>query len=142
MSHRLFAIGLAIAISTPALAAEPPATLKDCRAITDSAQRLTCYDALPLEAPAKSWTERFGLASTPSEPAEGAISSHIAGRFEGWGPSTVFTLANGQQWRVSDGSSAYYVKQDPKVVVSRGMLGGYRLEVEGLNKVAGVKRIK
>lgn len=141
MSHHLFVIGLALATSLPALAADAPATLKDCRAITDSAQRLACYDALPLEAPAKSWTERFGLA-TPSEPAEGEISSHIAGQFQGWGPSTVFTLANGQQWRVSDGSSAYYIKQDPKVVVSRGLLGGYRLEVEGLNKVAGVKRVK
>ncbi|MCA0175321.1 MAG: hypothetical protein LCH73_03380 [Proteobacteria bacterium] len=130
------------ALTLLALAATAQAqnkTLTECRAIADATQRLACYDALAL--PAVVAAQRFGLEGQPDPAAPDEVRSQIMGAFEGWGPTTIFTLANGQRWRVSDGSSAYWRVQDPKVTISRGMLGGFNFQIEGLNKTAKVRRV-
>lgn len=113
--------------------------LAACRAMTDAGQRLACYDALPL--PAQAAATRFGLEQKAPADAPDEVRSQIKGLFEGWGPNTVFTLTNGQRWRVSDGSSAVWRKQDPQVTISRGLLGSFNFQVEGLNKTAKVRRV-
>ena len=150
----LFACGLLFA---GAAFADDAAILK-CRAQTDTARRLACYDAMPLgaapaaaaaaaPAPAASPEQSFGLspaAQKPKSADESRIRSTVAGRFDGWGPGSTITLANGQVWRVTDGSEAVMrPMQDPKVEISRGLLGAaYFLQVEGYNNSARVKRVK
>ncbi len=141
--------------------------LRSCRALADKDARLACYDALPLAAevrttpaaPAPAPTPAPAAASTSAASAGGladwfgfsadrrqqpaqpeAIETSIVGRFEGWRPKQLITLANGQVWRISDDSSAFYELQSPRVTVRRGVLGAYYLEVEGVNQSPRVRR--
>jgi len=62
----------------------------------------------------------------------GEIESRIAGEFTGWEGHTVFTLENGQRWRVANGGQ--YVTDPlshPKVRIYPATLGGFWLVVEG-----------
>lgn len=153
----LFAAGAALA--------DDAAVLK-CRALPDTAARLACYDAMPVGAPAAAPAvaataaasavpataatpeQRFGLEqvkpaakAAPEEPK--SIESTIAGRFTGWGPSTLFTLANGQVWRVVDGSSAEFpATANQQVRVVRNFFGTMFLEVAGSNQSAKVRRVR
>ncbi len=120
-------------------AAADDAALRACRAMADTAARLACYDALPLAAAlGAALTQGFGR-ERKDDVAE--IVSHIPGLFEGWGPRTRFTLANGQVWQVEDGSSGVYALRDPKVTVRRAALSGFELEVEGAKRVPRVRRV-
>jgi hypothetical protein len=101
----------------------------------------------PAAAPAASPEQGFGLRPVvkkkqqDTEPA--SIRSSVAGRFDGWSPGTVFTLANGQAWKVTDDTDAVLpVMQNPKVEITRGMLGAYFLQVEGHTNSARVARVK
>lgn len=157
----LFAAGAALA--------DDAAVLK-CRALPDTAARLACYDAIPVGAPAAvpavaataaapavpavpaaaaaTPEQRFGLEqvkpaakAAPEEPK--SIESTIAGRFTGWGPSTLFTLTNGQVWRVVDGSSAEFpATTNQQVRIVRNFFGTMFLEVAGSNQSAKVRRVR
>ena len=75
------------------------------------------------------------------EPA--SIRSSVVGRFDGWVPGTIFTLANGQAWKVTDDADAVLpIMQDPKVEITRGLLGAYFLQVEGHTNSARVARVR
>ncbi len=82
----------------------------------------------------------FGLESRRSAVQD--ISSTLPGPFEGWDSTTRFTLANGQIWQVSDGTSASYYLRSPKVTVRRAALGSFRLEIEGVNQAPRVQRVE
>jgi hypothetical protein len=144
------------AMSVPAWADE--SAFAACQRINDRAERYACYDALPLPAgvsrvapaqpaqPARTGADGFGLeqqrlAAAVAQGPE-SLESTIPGRFEGWGPNTRFTLANGQVWQVVDGSSAYFPKESPRVTIKRGMLGTFFLSVDGLNRSPKVKRMQ
>jgi len=136
------------------------AGLADCRAIADAQARLACYDGLPL--PAVAPAAAVAASTTPTaapapakEPAGGwfglsrrsadedkAVTSTIPGHFTGWQPGKRFKLANGQVWRISDDSSAYYEANDPKVTITPGILGSYYLKIEGLNESPHVRRVE
>ena len=142
------------------------AGLRRCRALADSAARLTCYDALPLDtqaaarqapapvaapgraspgsapsAAARSTEARFGLASPPTEELP-AIESHIPGLFEGWRPNERIRLANGQVWQIADDSTSLLQRREPKVTVRRGALGAFYLDIEGDNRSPRVRRVQ
>jgi hypothetical protein len=77
--------------------------------------------------------------------AEGprSIESTIVGRFDGWTPGSRIKLANGQVWRIIDGSEAVLAPMDnPKVRIVRNVFGTMFLEVEGSNNTAKVKRVE
>lgn len=136
------------------------AGLADCRAIADAQARLVCYDAIPLapapvapvaapaaapatappaaKEPAGGW---FGLSKRTPE-AQTSIVSTIPGHFNGWEPGTRFKLANGQVWRISDDSSAFFQVESPKVTITPGLWGSYYLKIEGLNNSAHVRRVE
>lgn len=78
----------------------------------------------------------FGDAGT--EPVE----STLKGEFRGWSKGTIFTLENGQRWRVIGGD--YYLGKAvaaPRVKVSPGKISGWYLKVEGHNPSAKVQRL-
>ncbi|MBL9204361.1 MAG: hypothetical protein JNN01_04705 [Opitutaceae bacterium] len=61
------------------------------------------------------------------------VETELVGPFAGWSPGTVFSLANGQRWRVV--GSSYVTPKDPaprKVRIVPGMLGSFFLEIEGV----------
>lgn len=154
------ALPLWAGVLTSAWATPGTADWQRCRQVGEAAARLACYDKLadlaaaqpaapvPAATPAapatvKTPTERFGLEQKAAqEGAADTITSVLPGDFEGWDPKTKFTLANGQVWQVTDGSSVYWLAKSPKVTIRRGVLGVFYLEVEGLNSIAKVKRLQ
>ncbi|MFS2028025.1 hypothetical protein [Massilia sp. CT11-137] len=120
------------------------AAILACRKLADGAARLGCYDAIPAEArPAAAAAQAFGLEQkTPEEPAR-SIESTIVGTVAGWGPATLFTLANGQVWKVVDGSSGDLTPvSNPPVKIVRNMFGTLFLEIEGTNASPKVRRVR
>lgn len=75
--------------------------------------------------------------------ARSDISSNIIGEFKGFGGGTIFKLENGQIWQVESGElGGIKAMTNPKVTIRPGLIGGWRLQVEGYNSVAKVKRIQ
>lgn len=71
------------------------------------------------------------------------ISSNIIGDFKGFGGGTILKLENGQVWQVTGGELAgIKAISNPKVSIRPGLMGGWRLQVEGYNSIAKVKRIQ
>jgi hypothetical protein len=124
-----------------------------CAELRESAPRLACYDAQAARlrqapagrSPARRAPERVAAFGAPQRvPAQeiDAVQSRILGLFEGWDPGQVLLLENGQRWRIADGSSATLRLRDPKVTVRRAALGTFRIEFEGSNQTARVKRMQ
>lgn len=136
---------LPLALLTTAAAADD-AALQRCRQIAEPGARLACYDAIavrPAAAPAPVATgANFGFDAAAPRSGPDLIETTIAGRFEGWAPGDHITLANGQVWRVVDGSSAAFGYVDPKVRIRRGLLGAYYLEIEDSNRSPRVVRTR
>ncbi|HUG21447.1 hypothetical protein [Piscinibacter sp.] len=145
-------------LASGSAAADDAAWLR-CRAVADASSRLACYDAVtPAANTAKPGqgdprpgtsagqpqqpAEQFGLETRSRGPAPDEIASRSPGRFDGWGPRSVIKLANGQSWQVSDGSTGVYRLDSPKVKVTRGMLGAFFLEIEGINRSPKVRRLE
>jgi hypothetical protein len=72
------------------------------------------------------------------------IVSTLPGTFTGWQGGEVFTLANGQVWRSTDPGSALRGVNltNPRVTISKGMFGSWRLKVEGYNTSVKVERVE
>lgn len=139
MTFRTTLLALPLLATAGAALADDAAMLA-CRKQADGAARLACYDAIPLRAAAE---QSFGLEQKkPEEPAK-SIESTIVGKFAGWGPSTLFTLANGQVWKVVDGSQADLAPvTNPPVKIVRNMFGTMFLEIEGTNASPKVRRVR
>lgn len=146
------------------------AAIQKCRSLSDASARLACYDAIDVRAPsaaaavapaaaqagavapavaaapapAPNAAREFGLeAKKPKAQEENSVESTIAGTFSGWTPGTQITLANGQVWRVIDGSEAFFGPlSNPKAKVERNYFGTLFLKVEGTNHSAKVRRVK
>jgi hypothetical protein len=153
------ALYLLLLVSTTALADD--AAVRQCRAFGEPAARLACYDAMPLAgtpaaglaaapAPAPAPVARtpeqnFGLETMKKVEADApkGIESTIVGSFDGWGPNSLIKLANGQVWRVVDGSEAVLAPMvNPKVRIDKNFVGTLFLSVEGTNNSAKVRRVK
>lgn len=69
------------------------------------------------------------------------IESRIVGAFKGYGPRTVFHLANGESWKpTNDDVVTVSPIEGPTVVILRDMFG-YKMFVEGASMVR-VKRVQ
>jgi hypothetical protein len=74
--------------------------------------------------------------------ARDLITSNVIGEFKGFSGGTVLKLENGQTWRVESGElSGIKAMTNPKVTIRPGLIDGWRLQVEGYNSVAKVKRV-
>lgn len=117
-----------------------------CRALPDNGQRLACYDAIALGAPARAAATRqeqeksFGLVEKKAE--VDAIESTIPGSFDGWGPNQLITLRNGQVWRVIDDSTGVVYGTDLKVKIERSGLGATFMLISGTTRAPKVKRLR
>ena len=74
------------------------------------------------------------------------IEAKLVGTFNGWSGSTEFRLDNGQVWRQLKNNTRPWKPRDPihepTVTVEKGMMGSYKLHVEGVKRTVQVKRIK
>jgi hypothetical protein len=133
---------LLLGLAAPAQADE--AALQRCRGVAEAAARLACYDAIVVRPAAVAASapvaERFGLPAAAE--AVDRIESRINGRFEGWRGRDRIRLANGQVWQVVDDSTGVYWLDSPRVVVRRGALGSFVLEIEGANRAPRVRRVE
>ncbi len=130
------------------------AAILQCRALSDAGGRLACYDAIQVgvkppvatasAAPARSQEANFGIEAKKQREAEPkSITSTVTGNFEGWGPGSQIRLANGQVWRIIDGSEAVLPRtRDQKVTIERNVFGTLFLKVEGTNSSAKVRRVQ
>lgn len=129
-----------------------------CRETADSASRLACYDAIAVQPTAargaastasidpatarKSLEQSFGIEFNKKFVLD-SIESTIPGTFRGWGPKQRIRLANGQLWAVVDDSEGVMTEiVNPKVVITRGMLGALFMEIEGTRQAPRVHRIQ
>lgn len=80
-------------------------------------------------------------ATAPDREQE-PVRSSIAGEFRGWNSGTVFTLANGESWRVTEGSYSVRPVSNPGVTIRPGVISGWYMEVDGHPVKAKVRRLK
>lgn len=157
-------------LASNAALADDAAVLK-CRTLLDTAQRLACYDAMPVGAAAQASTsapapavpsaaapaaapataaaaartaeQNFGMEKAKKKDEADFMESTVVGTFSGWEGNTTIKLANGQVWRVVDGSSAVLPQQtNPAVRIKRGVFGVLYFQVVGQNPMARVRRIQ
>jgi len=96
-------------------------------------------------APPANTEAAFGLDTIAKERSAElkSIESTVVGKIEGWGPNTRFTLANGQVWRVVDGSSEWFMERtNPAVVLTRNAIGTIFFEVDGAKQPPRVRRVQ
>jgi hypothetical protein len=142
----LIALPLLLAGHAAIAAPADDSAILHCRSLSEAGARLACYDAIPvapvpMPAPAQSFGMETVKRAEPETPK--FIESTIPGKFEGWGPNTQFKLANGQVWRVVDGSSADLAPmQDPQVKIVRNIFGTMFLEIAGTNNSPKVRRVR
>jgi hypothetical protein len=150
------AMPLLLLLLSGAALADDQAILK-CRTLPDTGARLACYDAIQVgarpsvatatpqavavQAPSKE--ENFGMeAKKQREQEPQSVTSTVVGNFEGWGPGSQIRLANGQVWRIIDGSEAVLPRtRDQQVTIERNMFGTLFLMVFGSNSSAKVRRV-
>lgn len=146
---------LALMASTPALAQLE--ALQRCAQEPEAAARLACYDKLlppPVRAGAAgsaspaapalaqaAKADTFGLPQALKGPSP-TVESSVGSDFDGWNANDKIRLANGQVWQVVDGSSVSIAPRVRKVTVRAGPLGGYLLDLEGLNTSPRVRRVQ
>jgi hypothetical protein len=110
-------------------------------------QKLTEVDRVRVETTAKvkaevaaspsaagSLLHRMKVVLTPgTDIAYERVETQLVGTFSGYKPGRVLTLANGQQWRVLEGSWSQGRPTDKvrKVVIEPGALGSFFLNIEG-----------
>jgi hypothetical protein len=134
-----------LAHRAPAAAAQPAAPVQPAAPAQPAAPEQPAAPAATPEA-------RFG-AETLNQPPPGTeppkdvskIEAHIAGPMNGWKPGTIFTLTNGQEWKVTGDDSAYYPDpvDGPAVVIRRGFFtGSYFMEIAGTGRKVKVRRVR
>jgi hypothetical protein len=151
----LFALML---VSTAALADD--AALLKCRQLQDGPVRLACYNAIPLGVtPSVAVTASAAPAAAPAAAVAvkedavqdfgrqkvvvlESIESSIVGEFDGWVPNQRIRLANGQVWRIADGSDESMSATNPKVKLERGAMGAIYMDIDGSRTAPRVKREK
>jgi hypothetical protein len=131
---------LALVACAAAHATPSDQQIADCRAISDDAKRLACYDAL---APAP--TDAFGMSSVPKpvvkdEPDR--IEAHLTGKISGWRNGTRFDLDNGQVWQSIDHDTGDQELDRPAVTIRRNFFGHYWMDLAGSGQSVQVTRIK
>ena len=69
------------------------------------------------------------------------IVSQIQGEFTGWKGKTVFPLKNGQVWQQRIGGQLSHKAVEPKVEITKNLLGFYVMHLVGTSYTVGVKRV-
>ena len=136
-------VRLACYNAIPANAAAPVAAAAAASAAAPAARATAtapAYDTVA--APSRAQLEQmFGQEPPLLQSVRlNSFDTTIAGQFDGWVPGQRIRLANGQIWKVVDGSEDIMDARDPKVTVKRGLLGAIFLDIDGAHRLAKVRR--
>jgi hypothetical protein len=143
------------------------AALQRCRIIPEAAARLACYDAIALPgigsragwgapvptAPVAGPGARqpaagadpaagFGFEQRSAQAAADRLESRIVGKVQEFVQGTRLRLENGQVWQVSETAAGFYNLDNPKVAITRGVLGNFLMSIDGVNATPRVRRIE
>lgn len=159
MLRPLCAAAIIACLSAPAMAQEDD-PYAPCAAMTDSAQRLACFDttyaaqrvviAERAEATEAERAEVFGfreedrVVERAEETAEEVtLSGTVAELLQGSGRSRVIRLDNGQLWREVSGSTLRNRPREGWVAtISRHWSGVYEMRFEGRSGYLRVARVR
>ena len=113
--------------------------LRACRAETDGAKRLACFDremahidepgqpAPAATQPAKPPVERFGLppehSAAPALPSK--LTAHVTSAAQKSQGRYLITLDNGEVWLQTEDSLGFSPRAGSAVTITRGLTGGY-----------------
>lgn len=156
-----------LATVTTGVAQADTAALQRCRIVAEPAARLACYDAIALpgvgsragwgapvaDAPATATTSapaalastpanRFGLEGRATEPAADQLDSRIVGKVEAFPKGTRYRLENGQVWEITEHALGYYQLDNPKVSITRGVMGSFFMRIDGVAATPRVRRLQ
>jgi hypothetical protein len=124
------------AAAAPAAPASAPAS-----EVKAASAPVAAAPAQAAAAPVKA-EQMFGLEEKQKKEID-EIASSIIGKFDGWGPGSLLRLSNGQVWRVADDSGGtMHEKDGPKVIITRGALGSFYMEIEGSRQAPKVTRVR
>jgi len=70
------------------------------------------------------------------------LETSIDGDFDGWVAGQRIRLANGQVWKVVDGSEDTVDLHNPNVTIKRGLFGAIFLDIDGAHRNPKVQRVK
>ena len=111
--------------AAPAVAPASPPSASAARPVSPAARSPKPREAKPAAsggviAQMKGWMKRSAAEPPP------VVESTIAGKFRGWDSRQVFTLANGERWRVAN-AETYYTPavENPRVFIVPATTGGY-----------------
>jgi len=120
--------------ATPAAPAAPAAA---------AAATTPALAAAPASAADPAWA---ALPAKPVLKADGkpadAVETSIEGTFMGWVPGQRIRFANGQVWRIEDGSTEDVDLKNPKAQLRKGLFGAVYLDIEGAARAPRVKRVQ
>ncbi|PWK53419.1 hypothetical protein [Pleionea mediterranea] len=84
----------------------------------------------------------FGLEKEVVNQTPDEITSKAIGEFKSWNKKMQVPLKNGQVWQVKNSRSLYYPVTNPKITISKGVLGSFYMSIEGINRRLKVMRVK
>jgi hypothetical protein len=135
---------LAATLAATAATAADDSPLARCAAMADATARLDCYDALAGRPAADAAPgDAFGLPPPPPPPEPDSVSARLVAAPKSWARGVAVKLDNGQTWKLTGDDRAYYpdLPADAEVVITKGVIGGYWLEVVPVRRRFKVKRI-
>ena len=94
-------------------------------------------------AAAPAGSEEFGKKKKAPADELSSIRARIVGKVTHWQRGTEFKLDNGQVWKAIDPDAGNYpsIPENPEVKISRGIFGGFWLEIVAVNARIKVKRV-
>lgn len=157
MWHQFVFAALVLGAASAAHGKQPEAVsdrsgeLAECRAISQDAQRLDCYDRLVDNLPkvaerVSNGEERQAGRAASKSASNDNPNPDVAVAITGVElfPSLQFaliSLENGQVWRTtSNGTLLHRFRVGQSVTIARGAFSGYRMRIEGLKGYQAVRR--
>src|SRR5262249_39848760 len=136
-------------VAAAATAQDLTADIKRCAAITDSVERLACYDAVAHRPAPKPELSREQLPKPEGPAAAEQDDSMTAGVTDvslTANGRLVLVLDNGQVWQQLDGDVVRFAPRGKfeaiQATISRGSFGSYNLQFAGQHALYKVRRVK
>ncbi|WP_018624527.1 hypothetical protein [Kangiella aquimarina] len=90
----------------------------------------------------KDRVEEFGKERMREEGKLDSLTATAIGSFHEWKDGLKIKLDNGQVWEIIDSRTGFYKIQNPTVIIDKGFMNSYRMQVKGRNQRYSVIRIK
>jgi hypothetical protein len=126
--------GAAMLLLTSSVLAADPAmeAVRHCAGITDSLQRLVCYDkavAAPVVGAtvAQAGSEPREVSAVPPEDSAAGLGAKVASVVDLPMEVVRVTLDNGQVWLQQQPNARFKVKAGDTVQIKKGVLGSYQM---------------